>query len=87
MERELPKGVDVRRNLAGSRGVSFALAFVIRHADVDSLAKSFARADGDAIVWFAYPKTVTSAAVGFMIPASASTSGAPTAFLRHRVCY
>jgi hypothetical protein len=44
------KGVDVRRNLAGSRGVSFALAFVTRHADVDSLAKSFAKADGNVCV-------------------------------------
>jgi len=50
-------GVSVRRNLSSRRPVSFALAFVTRQPEVDSLTKSLAKlADGDAVVWFAYPK-------------------------------
>ena len=37
--------------------IRFSLAFVTRQAEVDALApKIAARAKGDAIVWFAYPK-------------------------------
>jgi hypothetical protein len=51
------RGVHVRRDLRGRRPVSFALAFVTRQVEVDSLAKSLAKlAEGDAVVWFAYPK-------------------------------
>ena len=51
------QGVTVRRDLSGASRVSFALAFVKRQAEVDALAKSFAKmAGGDAVVWFAYPK-------------------------------
>ena len=51
------RGVNVRRDLSGASRISFALAFVMRQAEVDALAKSFAKmADGDAVVWFAYPK-------------------------------
>ena len=50
-------GVDVRTTLSGVQRVSFALAFVTRQAEVDSLAKALAqRAQGDALIWFAYPK-------------------------------
>lgn len=50
-------GVKVHTRLSGLREVGFALAFVTRQAQVDSLAKSVAkRAPGDAVVWFAYPK-------------------------------
>ena len=50
-------GVKVRRSLSGVLHVSFALAFVTRQDEVNALAKSIARvAEGDAIVWFAYPK-------------------------------
>jgi hypothetical protein len=49
-------GVTVRTKLS-TQPVSFVLAFVMRQADVDTIAKSIARlAEGDAIVWFAYPK-------------------------------
>lgn len=49
--------VTVRRSLSDSGNVDFALAFVIKQAEVDSLAKAIARkAKGDAVVWFAYPK-------------------------------
>src|SRR5215475_10319759 len=51
------RGVKVLRDLAGADQVSFSLAFVTRQAEVDSIAKSLAKvAEGDAIVWFAYPK-------------------------------
>src|SRR5215510_3924061 len=50
------KGVTVLTKLP-AQPITFALAFVTRQAEVDALAKSVtARADGDAIVWFAYPK-------------------------------
>ena len=51
------RGVRVRRSLSGVSQASFALAFVTRQGEVDPLAKSISRiAEGDAIVWFAYPK-------------------------------
>ena len=51
------RGVAIRRDLTGSRGVSFSLAFVTRQAEVDAIAQFLARvAQGDAVVWFAYPK-------------------------------
>ena len=50
------RGVTVRRKLS-STPVSFALAFVTKQAEVDALSKDLAgRAEGDAVVWFAYPK-------------------------------
>jgi hypothetical protein len=58
-EQELARlrGVDVRRTLSGSGPIGFALAFVTRQEDVDTLARSLTkRADGDALLWFAYPK-------------------------------
>src|SRR5262245_15225527 len=49
-------GVTVRTTLPAGP-VSFALAFVTRQPEVDSIAKSLTRlAEGDAIVWFAYAK-------------------------------
>ncbi len=40
-----------------ARPVGFALAFVTRLADVEARAAQIAaRAEGDAVVWFAYPK-------------------------------
>lgn len=51
------RGVAVRRALGGVGSVTFALAFVVRQAEVDDLARSLtSRAVGDAVVWFAYPK-------------------------------
>jgi len=50
-------GVRVHRALPRSGPIAFALAFVTRQAELDAFAKSLAkRAEGDAIVWFAYPK-------------------------------
>jgi hypothetical protein len=56
-EVETLDGVEVQRRLSVVRRVSFALAFVTRKSDVDSVSRSLAaKADGDAILWFAYPK-------------------------------
>jgi hypothetical protein len=49
-------GVIVRTKVP-SGPVSFALAFVMRQPEVDAIARSIATiAEGDAIIWFAYPK-------------------------------
>ena len=51
------EGVTVRRALSDARQVDFSLAFVTRQEEVHSWAKAIARkAEGDAIVWLAYPK-------------------------------
>lgn len=50
-------GVKVLRDLKSAKAVHFALAFVTKQAEVDKLAAALAkRAEGDALVWFAYPK-------------------------------
>ena len=50
-------GVTVRRQPRTNEPVSFALLFVTRQSEVDSLARLMgSAAPGDAIVWFAYPK-------------------------------
>jgi hypothetical protein len=58
-EGELKKlgGVKVRRRLPAKRPVAFALSFVTTQPEVDALAKAVGKlAEGDAVVWFAYPK-------------------------------
>jgi hypothetical protein len=51
------KGVRVARTIPGRGPVAFALAFVTRQAEVDTLSQTLsARAPGDALLWFAYPK-------------------------------
>jgi hypothetical protein len=50
-------GVKVRRALPDVKKVSFALAFGTKQKEVDAFAAAMAKkADGDAVVWFAYPK-------------------------------
>lgn len=50
-------GVVIWRHIEGVQRVAFSLAFVTEQAEVDSLARVIdQRAEGDAIVWFAYPK-------------------------------
>ncbi|MBU6335699.1 MAG: hypothetical protein KGS47_15035 [Chloroflexi bacterium] len=47
----------IRRTLGEIRHVRFAVAFVTHRGDVDALAGPLASlADGDAIIWFAYPR-------------------------------
>ena len=50
-------GVTVLRDPKEARTVTFALAFATRQSEVDTLSKVLtAKAEGDAILWFAYPK-------------------------------
>jgi hypothetical protein len=47
----------VVRELGEVATVRFALAFAARRAELDALAAALAlRADGDSVLWFAYPK-------------------------------
>lgn len=49
--------VATRRSMDGIQRIVFSLAFVTRQAEVDDWARTIAgRAEGDAILWFAYPK-------------------------------
>jgi hypothetical protein len=51
------KGVAVRRDAAVIKTIEFALVFVSRQSDLDSLSTMLAaKAVGDAFLWFAYPK-------------------------------
>ena len=51
------KDVEVLRDLKKAKEVGFSLAFVTTQGQVDTLAPAIARkAEGDAVVWFAYPK-------------------------------
>jgi hypothetical protein len=51
------QGVNVLRDLKAAKKLTFALAFVTKQAEVNKLAAALAkRAQGDALVWFAYPK-------------------------------
>ncbi len=49
--------MTIHRHLESVAETGFLLAFVTRKSEVDALAAQIAaRAKGDAIVWFAYPK-------------------------------
>jgi hypothetical protein len=51
------KGVVVLRDPKKAKAVHFALAFATKQAEVDALSKILAaKAEGDALLWFAYPK-------------------------------
>jgi hypothetical protein len=51
------KGVEILRDLKKASRFSFLLAFVTTQKQVDALGAGIAKkADGDAIVWMAYPK-------------------------------
>jgi hypothetical protein len=51
------EGVAIRRNPDEVDSVAFALAFVMWQEEVNRLAEAIApKAQGDAVVWFAYPK-------------------------------
>ena len=56
-ELQALRGREIRRQVAGSKAISFAIAFVKKQVEVDLAAKALVpRLEGDAIVWFAYPK-------------------------------
>jgi hypothetical protein len=51
------EGVEIIRDLKKAKQVTFSLAFVTTPEQVDALVSAIARkVEGDAIVWFAYPK-------------------------------
>jgi hypothetical protein len=51
------KSVEIIRDLKKAKAITFSLAFVMTQDQVDALAPAIARkVEGDAIVWFAYPK-------------------------------
>ena len=51
------RGVAIQRDLKNAGDIEFSLAFVIKQKDVDTLGNAIAKkAQGDAVVWFAYPK-------------------------------
>jgi hypothetical protein len=51
------RAVTVQRDPKNVNGVEFSLAFVTKQNEVDTLGKAIAKkAEGDAVVWFAYPK-------------------------------
>src|SRR5260370_1031859 len=51
------RGVAVERDLKNVAQVEFSVAFVTKQKEVDTLGKEVAKkAQGDAVVWFAYPK-------------------------------
>ncbi|MGP8269442.1 MAG: hypothetical protein ACLQLH_05195 [Terracidiphilus sp.] len=57
--RELSRlpAITIHRHLESLPEIRFSVAFVTRQTEVDALAPQIAaKAKGDAIVWFAYPK-------------------------------
>jgi len=51
------RNVVIHRKLEDLKKLNFSLTFVTKQEELDTLAKSVARkSEGDAIVWFAYPK-------------------------------
>jgi predicted oxidoreductase (fatty acid repression mutant protein) len=49
--------LHIHRSLEALKDIHFSLAFVTKQAEVDALTEKIAaRANGDAAVWFAYPK-------------------------------
>ena len=51
------KGVKIARDPGKPKGVKFGLAFAITQAQLDRASKILSAAsEGDAVIWFAYPK-------------------------------
>lgn len=51
------RGITLQRDLKSASPIEFSLAFVTTQKEVDTLGKAIAKkAEGDAVVWFAYPK-------------------------------
>lgn len=51
------RDVNVVRDARATKAISFAIAFAITQKDADAAAKTLtAKAAGDAVLWFAYPK-------------------------------
>jgi len=53
-------GVQVQRDPAAVASVAFALAFVLSQRELDAVSRLLAaKAEGDAVLWFAYPKATS----------------------------
>jgi hypothetical protein len=51
------KGVKIGRDPSKPKGVKFGLAFAVTQAQLDRASRILAAAsEGDAVIWFAYPK-------------------------------
>ena len=51
------KGVKIARDPAEPKGVKFGLAFAVSQSQLDKASKVLATgSEGDAVLWFAYPK-------------------------------
>jgi hypothetical protein len=51
------QGVRVQRRMTGIKELTFALAFVMNQSELDRFSAAIvAKATGDAVLWFAYPK-------------------------------
>lgn len=56
-ELEKLKGVKIARDPSKPTGVKFGLAFAVTQAQLDRVSRTLAAAsEGDAVIWFAYPK-------------------------------
>jgi len=58
-ERELNtlRNIQVHRQIEKVKAFDFALAFATKQSEVTRLSKALAaKAEGDAVLWFAYPK-------------------------------
>ena len=59
-ELQALEGVSVLRDPAGTASVAFALAFVTTQRELDAMSRVLAaKAEGDAVLWFAYPKAAS----------------------------
>ncbi|MDP9089436.1 MAG: hypothetical protein M3O26_11955 [Pseudomonadota bacterium] len=56
-ELERLKGIKITRNPRKPKAIKFGLAFAMTQAQLDRISKILAAAaEGDAVLWFAYPK-------------------------------
>lgn len=56
-ELEQLKAVKIARNPSNPKSVKFALAFAMTQAQLDRSSRTLAAAaEGDAVLWFVYPK-------------------------------
>jgi hypothetical protein len=51
------KGLNIVRDAGKAKKILFGLAFAVTRDELDNVSQTFARkAEGDAVLWFAYPK-------------------------------
>jgi hypothetical protein len=53
--------IRVHRRISGVKELTFALAFVVTKSELDKVAAAVVdKASGDALLWFAYPKSTSA---------------------------